>query len=361
MTVFAWTGDRDTVMTPLDSIKYYKYFLHSALMSMEPQTGYIKAYVGDINYLHFKHDNVMNSRRQVGSTIKPIIYTMAMMPGGYSPCHLVENIPYTFKMPDGQPEYTPRFTTIERFNGKRITLKQGLAHSMNQISAWVLKQYSPEEAISLAKKMGIKSYIPPVPSICVGSADLKLSEMVGAYGTFANQGIYVEPIFVTRIEDKNGNILATFRPNKREVLSEGTAYRVVELMKGVVDMGTSIKIRNKYKLTNPLAGKTGTTNDNSDGWFIGMAPNLVTGVWVGGEERGIRFNNGTGYGAGSHMALPTWALYMQRVYRDENLDVSKDDFPEPESHDGIESDCNKYIPEDVNISIIDDPEDENGY
>lgn len=340
MTVFSWQGDRDTVMTPLDSIRYYKFFLHAGLMSMEPQTGYVRAYVGDINYDHFKFDNVMQTRRQVGSTFKPIIYTMAMMPGGYSPCHKIPNVPVTFSMPN-QPDYTPRFSKSKRLDGQMITIKQGLAASLNQVSAWILKRYSPLMAIKLAKQMGIESEIPAVPSICVGAAEIKLSEMVGAYGTFANLGIWVEPIIVTRIEDRNGNVLSKFKAKKREVISQGTAYRMLDMMKAVVQMGTSTRIWREYKITNPVAGKTGTTNDNSDGWFIGMVPNLVTGVWVGGEERGIRFNYG-GYGQGSSMALPIWGLYMQKVYKDKTLEVSKGRFPLPESMDGIELDCSKY-------------------
>jgi penicillin-binding protein 1A len=357
MTVFSWHGDIDTVMTPMDSIRYYKFFLHSGLMSMEPQTGYVRAYVGDINYDHFKFDNVMQTRRQVGSTFKPIIYTMAMMPGGFSPCHKIPNVPVTFPMPEGQDDYTPRFSSSERLNGKMITLKTGLAASLNQVSAWILKQYGVRMAVDLAHRMGIQSDIPEVPSICVGAAEIKLSEMVSAYGTYANQGVWTEPIFITRIEDKNGNILATFKPKKREVISEGTAYRMIDLMRGVVDAGTSTRIRHTYKIMNPVAGKTGTTNDNSDGWFIGMVPNLVTGVWVGGEERGIRFDYG-GYGEGASMALPIWALFMQRVYRDKALEISTGSFPLPESMDGIEIDCSRYKGEEEMIEVYDNPDED---
>jgi penicillin-binding protein 1A len=342
MQVFKWTGDVDTVMTPLDSIRYYKFFLHTGLMSMEPQTGYVKAYVGDINFYHFKFDNVMQTRRQVGSTFKPIIYTLAMMPGYYSPCYQVPNIPVSFPMPDGQPEYTPKYSILKGYEGKMIQLRVGLACSLNQISAWVLKQFSPATAIELARKMGIKSDLPEVNSICVGSADIKLSEMVGAYGTFVNKGVYSEPIVVTRIEDKIGNVIgSTFKSKKREVISEGTAYRMISLMQGVVQIGTSTSIRHKYKLNNDIAGKTGTTNNNSDAWFIGCVPNLVTGVWVGGEERSIRFGTGA-YGQGASAALPIWALFMQKIYNDGSLEVSKDNFDLPESSDGIQMDCNKY-------------------
>jgi len=342
MQVFKWTGEIDTIMTPLDSIKYYKFFLHAGLMSMEPQTGYVRAYVGDINFFHFKFDNVMQTRRQVGSTFKPLIYTLAMMPGGYSPCHKVPNIPVSFPMPDGQPEYTPRYKSPKGYEGKLIPLRMGLAYSLNQISAWVLKQYSPEEAVDLARRMGVRSPLQAVYSICVGSAEIKLSEMVGAYGTFINKGVYSEPIIVTRIEDKTGNIIGpTLKSKKREVMSEGTAYRMISLMQGVVEMGTGRVLRYKYNFKNDIAGKTGTTNDNSDAWFIGCVPNLVTGVWVGGEERSIRFGSGV-YGQGASAALPIWGLYMQRVYKDGTLEVSDDNFVLPESSDGIPMDCSKY-------------------
>jgi len=340
MHVFSWKGDIDTVMTPMDSIRYYKYFLHAGVMSMEPQTGYVRAYVGDINYRHFKFDNVMIAKRQVGSTFKPIIYTIAMMPGGFSPCHKIPNIPITFEMPEGQKDYTPRFSKSS-VDGQMISLKTGLAKSLNQVSAWIMKQYNPATFVQLAKKMGIVSYIPEVPSICVGAAEIRLAEMVGAYDTYVNKGVYVEPMFVTRIEDKHGNIISTFKAKKREVISEGTAYRMLNLMQGVVDRGTSVRLRYTYKFTNEIAGKTGTTNDNSDGWFIGIVPNLVTGVWVGGEERGIRFASGT-YGQGSNMALPIWAHYMREVYIDEKLGISKARFEIPDNKDGVETDCSKY-------------------
>lgn len=356
MHVFSWQGDIDTVMTPMDSIRYYKYFLHAGVMSMEPQTGYVRAYVGDIDYRHFKFDNVMIAKRQVGSTFKPIIYTIAMMPGGFSPCHKIPNIPVTFKMPDGQKDYTPRYSR-SKLDGKMITLKTGLALSLNQISAWIMKQYNPATFVQLARKMGIVSEIPEVYSICVGAAEIRLAEMVAAFDTYLNKGIYVEPIFVTRIEDKNGNIISTFKPKKREVISEGTAYRMLKLMQGVVDGGTSTRLRYTYKFTNEIAGKTGTTNDNSDGWFMGMVPNLITGVWVGGEERSIRFASST-YGQGSSMALPIWAYYMREVYIDEDLGISKAKFEIPDNNDGIEIDCSRYKERVSEFEQISNPEED---
>ena len=231
-----------------------------------------------------------------------------------------------------------------------LSLKIGLALSLNQISAWVMKKYGPQKISEIAHKTGIKSYIPIVPSICVGAAEVKLSEMVGAYDTYANGGIHVEPIFVTRIEDKNGNVIAKFKAKSNEALNPNTAYRMIDLMKGVVDIGTSVRLRYKYGFRNEIAGKTGTTNDNSDGWFIGIVPNLVTGVWVGGEERSVRFLTGAD-GQGASMALPIWALYMQKIYQNEKLGISKDPFKKPALYDGVILDCNEY----QQINNIDDP------
>jgi len=343
MSVFSWkSGEIDTLLTPYDSILYYKRFLRAGFMAMEPQSGFVKAYVGGINFNHFKFDHVMLSKRQVGSTFKPFIYTMAMMPGGFSPCYKIPNIAVTFDMPKGQkpPTYTPQYSG-SKLDGQMIPIKVGLALSLNQISAWIMKQYNPNAVVELAHKMGIKSYLDPVYSLCVGSAEVKLAEMVSAYDTYPNKGVFVEPLFVTRIEDKNGNVISTFKAKKVEVLSEGTAYRMVYMMQGVVDGGTSSRIRYKYGMKNEMAGKTGTTNNQSDGWFIGFVPNLVAGGWVGGEERSIRFST-TALGQGSTVALPIWALFFQKVYADGTLGVSKANFEKPDNDDGIELDCGKY-------------------
>ncbi len=341
MSVFSWDGDIDTVMSPMDSIRYYKYFLHAGFMSMEPHTGYVKAYVGDIDYKHFKYDMTSLARRQVGSTFKPFIYTLAMQ-NGYSPCHKVPNIPVTFKMPEGQdPEfYTPKYSDNKK-EGEMVSLKYGLAGSLNQISAWVLKQFSPEAVIEVAKAMGVNSHIDPYPSICVGAAEVTLKEMVGAYTSFANQGIHSRPLFVTRIEDKNGNVLAEFQAVQNEAIDEQTAYLMIELMKGVVDFGTSVRLRYRYNFTAELAGKTGTTNNHSDGWFMGIAPNLVSGAWVGGEERSIHFR-GITLGQGASMALPIWALYMEKVYADPNLPYTQEDkFKKPDKLN-VTIDCDEW-------------------
>ena len=341
-------------MTPMDSIRYYKFFLHAGFMSLEPQTGYVKAYVGDIDFSHFKFDNVMKARRQVGSTFKPFLYTLAMMPGGYSPCHEIPNKPITFQMPDGQKPYTPQFSK-SKFDGKMISLKFGLALSLNQVSAWVMDQYGPKAAIKMARSMGIVSDLPEVYSLCVGAAEVTLAEMVGAYDTYANKGIFVKPIVVTRIEDKNGNIVSIFKPRKHEAISENTAFRMIEMMRGVVDFGTSTRIRHKYGIRAQIAGKTGTTNDNSDGWFIGITPNLVSGAWVGGEERSIRFAS-TAYGQGANMALPIWALYMKKVYADPTLGIKPNNFKSPKEKDGIITDCSEYkqIQENRNTVTIEE-------
>ncbi len=341
MRVFSWNGPIDTIMTPMDSIRYYKYFLHAGLMSIEPQTGYVRAYVGDIDYDYFKYDNVSLSKRQVGSTFKPFVYSIAME-DKISPCHKVPNVPITINLPEGQqpPTWTPTFSSGKK-DGEMVSLKYGLANSLNQISAWIMKKYGPIKIREMAYKIGIKSWLPAVPSLCVGAAEVRLSEMVSAYTTFANEGIHSDPVFVTRIEDKNGNIIAKFKSKHKEALNTNTAYRMIDLMKAVVNIGTSTRLRYKYHFTNEIAGKTGTTNDNSDGWFIGFVPNLVTGIWVGGEERSIHFES-TAEGQGAAMALPIWALYMQRVYKNKKLGISKEPFKKPPLYDGVELDCEKY-------------------
>jgi penicillin-binding protein 1A len=357
MRVFTWEGEKDTTMTPMDSIVYYKYFLRAGLMSMDPNSGHVKAYVGGPSYSHFRYDHVNQARRQVGSTIKPIVYSVAME-DGLSPCHKVPNIEVNFEMPPGQkPEiYTPRYSANKR-EGDMVSLKYGLALSLNQISAWVMKKYGPLEIVKMAKRTGIKSPLDTVYALCVGAAETKVSEMVAAFGTYANKGMHTEPVYVTRIEDRNGNIISKFSARKKETLNANTAYRMIDLLRGVVDIGTSTKLRYQFGLTNEIAGKTGTTNDNSDGWFIGMVPNLVTGVWVGGETRSIRFDIGA-YGQGSSMALPIWGYYMKSVYGNKDLGISKDPFQKPENYDGVIMDCNEYNKQQENANRLFAPEEE---
>ena len=324
MTIFSWDGPIDTTMTPMDSIRYYKWFLQASLVSIESHTGHVKAYVGGLDYRFFKYDHVTQARRQVGSTFKPFLYSLAMQEGEYTPCTKIPNIPYNIELPDG------RFWSPGNGGGGggEITLKNALAQSNNWISAYLMNHFGPEAVIGMARRMGVESPIDPVPAICLGVCDLKLIEMVGAMSTFANQGVYIKPMFITRIEDKNGNVIQRFSPEENEAMSEITAYKMVELMKGVVQSGTGVRLRSLYGLSNPIAGKTGTTQKNSDGYFMGITPDLTTGVWVGAEDRSVHFRS-TRLGQGSHTALPIWALYMKKVYNDPNLKISKGDFQKP--------------------------------
>ncbi len=348
MQVFSWHGVIDTVMRPIDSILYFKRFLRAGFVSIDPKTGYIKAYVGGIDFRFFKYDHVMEARRQVGSTFKPFVYTLAMMPGQYSPCYKVPNVPVTFEvMQNGKKvAYTPKYSH-SKFDGQEVQLRTGLALSLNQIAAWVMKQYGPRAVIKIARAMGITSPLPAVPSLCVGAGEVKLGEMVSAYTTFANYGTHISPIFVTRIEDKYGNVLATFKPKLNQAIDPSTAWRMIVMLRAVVNYGTSVRLRYKYGFTNDIAGKTGTTNNQSDGWFIGLVPNLVSGAWVGGEERSIHFASEY-LGQGANMALPIWALYMKKIYADPVLNkiYSPDQqFQVPPNYDGVPYNCPPDVPE----------------
>ena len=339
MTIFKWTGEVDTVMTPMDSMRYYKHFIQTGFMSMDPHTGFIKAWVGGINYKHFKYDHVRQGKRQVGSTFKPFVYTLAMQEG-WSPCYQVPNIPVTFDLPEGGT-WSPH--NSDGKYGGMLTLKKGLALSINTVTAYVMKQFGAQAVVDLARKMGITSHMDAVPSICLGTPDISVYEMVGANSTFANQGVWTEPVFITHIEDRNGNVIAEFTPKRVEALSEETAYMTVNLMKGVVQGGTGVRLSYRFGLKNPIAGKTGTTQNNSDGWFMGITPDLVSGVWVGCEDRSVHFRT-TSQGQGAEMALPIWAMYMKKVYADKKLKISQGDFEKPENFDNIkvEFDCTKY-------------------
>ena len=339
MTVFSWKGPIDTVMSPMDSIRYYKWFLQTSLISIESHTGHVKAYVGGLDYRFFKYDHVTQARRQVGSTFKPFLYSLAMQEGEYTPCTRIPNIQYNIKLEDGNV-WSPG--NSGGHVGEEITLKYALAQSNNWISAYLMNQFGPNAVIAQARRMGVESPIDPVPAICLGVCDLKLIEMVGAMSTFANQGVYIKPMFITRIEDKNGNVIQRFSPEESEAMSELTAYKMVELMKGVVQSGTGIRLRSTYGLSNPIAGKTGTTQKQSDGYFMGITPDLTTGVWVGAEDRSVHFRS-TQLGQGSHTALPIWALYMKKVYADKSLNISKGDFTKP-NIPGVDLnfDCDRY-------------------
>ena len=323
MRVFSWNrkGYIDTVMTPDDSIRYYKSHLRAAFMAMEPHTGHVKAYVGGPNYRYFKYDNVRQGKRQVGSTIKPFLYTLAMQEG-MSPCDKVVNVPQTFIVND--TTWTPKSTDKDEWIGQTVTLKWGLTKSSNNISAYLMKQYGPHAMAEMMRKMGVGCHIDETYSLCVGSADITVYEMVSAYNTFPSKGVYVSPIFVTRIEDNMGNVIGEFNNKKREAISEYTAFLMANLMQGVVNSGTGIRLRAKYGLKGEIAGKTGTTNDQSDGWFIGYTPSLTAGVWVGAEDRQVHFES-LALGGGSNMALPIWGLFMKKVLQDGTLGVYETD------------------------------------
>ena len=337
MSVFTWGGDRDTVMSPMDSIKYYKMFLQAGFMSMDPHTGHVKAWVGGINYQHFKYDHVKEGRRQVGSTFKPFVYTVAMQEG-LSPCQTIPNVPVVFTDEMGK-KWIPENADDED-EGQMVTLKKALSLSINRVTAYLIKQYGPQAVIDVARKMGITSPIDAVPSICLGTPDISVFEMVGAYSVFANKGIWTEPTYITRIEDKNGNILQSYAPRKVEAIDEQSAYLMVSLLEGVVLHGTGSRLRFKYNLTQPMGGKTGTTQNHSDGWYMGITPDLVSGIWVGCEDRSVHFRN-IAQGQGASMALPVWALYMKKVYADKNLQISQGDFEKPATI-SVETDCSKY-------------------
>ncbi len=350
MTVFSWEGDKDTIMTPLDSLMYYKNFLRSGFVSIDPHNGHVKAYVGGPNFKHFKYDHITQGKRQVGSTIKPFLYTLAMQEG-YSPCHQVPNVPSTFMVNDST--WTPKNSGPTSMDGKMVSLRWGLAHSVNWISAWLIKQFNAVSVIDVMRKMGVTSKIAAVPSIFLGTSDISLLEMTSAYSTFSNKGVHAEPIFVTRIEDKNGNILAKFTSNKNEAISEQTAYLMTNLLQSVVREGSGGRIRWRYELYNQIGGKTGTTQNNSDGWFMGVTPDLVSGVWVGGEDRSIHFE-GTHLGGGHNMALPVFALYMKKVYNDSTLTISQDaEFEEPLNFN-VELDCDKLNENNTEQDHFDD-------
>ena len=373
MTVFDWereTFEKDTVMTPLDSIRYYKTFLRTAMMSMEPQTGHVKAWVGGVNYKHFQYDNVIQGKRQAGSTFKPFVYAAAIDQLRLSPCDSLPDSQYCIEAhKHGNMEPWCPKNSDGKYSGKMYTLKHALANSVNTVTAQLIDRVGPKPVVSIVKKLGFQSEILEVPSIALGTPDFSVYEMVGAYGTFANQGVYVKPVMITRIEDKNGTVLFEYVPETRDVLNEDVAYAMINLMQGVTEGGSGMRLRHNslkdqtvykeiitgypYEFSNPIAGKTGTTQNQSDGWFMGMVPNLVTGVWVGGEDRSIHFKS-LRYGQGASMALPIWALYMQENYLNEDLGISQDEFPEPEEM-FINVDCTKVVDE---TEIIEDLEDD---
>ncbi|WP_026913593.1 penicillin-binding protein 1A [Christiangramia portivictoriae] len=357
MRVFSWKGNIDTVMTPRDSILYYKAFLQAGMMSMVPQTGEVKAWVGGIDFKHFKYEHVKQGKRQVGSTFKPFVYATAIDQLKFSPCDTLPRSKFTIEAGKhgNMKDWAPRNSDGE-YSGM-LSLKQALANSVNTITARLIDKTGPGPVIDLLGKLGIDTEnVPAVPSIALGTADISLFEMVSAYSTFANQGVYIKPVMVNRIEDKNGTVLYQNVPETRDVLSKEAAYVTVNLLEGVTQGGSGTRLRNTwgttnafykdvmtgypYDFKNPIAGKTGTTQNQSDGWFMGMVPDLVTGVWVGAEDRAVHFP-GIQYGQGATMALPIWGMYMKDVYANPDLKVSKEAFERPDNL-SIATDCASY-------------------
>ena len=360
MSVFSWKGNIDTIMKPIDSIRYYKHFMRAGMMSMEPQTGHVKAWVGGINYKHFQYDHVKQGKRQIGSTFKPFLYATAIDQLKLSPCDSLPDAIYCIEPNKfGNPEPWCPTNSSDKYGGLR-TLKNALANSKNTISSQLMDKVGPKPVADLARNLGIESFIPDVPTIALGTPDLSVFEMVGAYGAFANQGIYVKPTMISRIEDKNGVLLYQSSPETKDVISEESAYVTLNLLEGVTKFGSGARLRHDipeeernpvyrdvvtgypYKFENAIAGKTGTTQNQSDGWFMGMVPNLVTGVWVGAEDRATHFET-IAYGQGATMALPIWGLYMKKCYENESLGISVEDFLAPEELN-IPIDCESIKP-----------------
>lgn len=348
MTIFSWKGEIDTIMSPLDSIKWYLRYFRSSFMAMETETGKVQAYVGGPNYKYFMYDMVKDGKRQVGSTVKPFLYTLAMQ-NGLTPCTKVPYVNQQFQMPDGTI-WEPKDSDIdEEKDGKLVTLKWGLANSKNRISAWVMKQFTPQAVVEVMKRLGVYSPIDPVPSMFLGTSDITLYEMIGAFTTYANLGVYIKPYFVTRIEDRHGNVIATFQPDRHEAINEETAYLMLNLMQGVINEGTGIRLRssnlwrdrvtNEYgSFTMPIAGKTGTTQNHSDGWFIGVTPKISAGVWTGADLRSVHFRT-ISSGQGANMALPIWGYFYKKVLADPSLGITEEmEFKRPVNF-SINLDC----------------------
>ena len=371
MTVFSWDGDIDTIMTPLDSMKYYKSFFRPGMMSMDPTNGHIKAWVGGMNYRHFQYDMVKKGKRQIGSTFKPFVYAAAIDQLKLSPCDTFPDSQFCIeKYKFGNMEQWCPKNSGDKY-GRTRTLKNALANSVNTVTARLMDRIGPETVVKLAKDLGIEQRILAVPSIALGTPDLSVYEMVAAYSTFANRGVYTQPVFIEKIEDKNGTILFKNQPITKDVLSEEAAYVTVNLLEGVTMAGSGTRLRTTgadeynrayqnivtgypYEFTNPIAGKTGTTQNQSDGWFIGMVPNLVTGVWVGAEDRAIHFED-IAYGQGASMALPIWGVYMKSVYQDSTLMISNEGFERPKKL-SIELDCNKFVVDSIGSGKTTDQE-----
>ena len=341
--IFSWKGEIDTLMSPMDSIRYYKHFLHAGMLAMDPHTGQIKAWVGGIDHKHFKYDHVRQGSRQPGSTFKPFVYTAAV-DLGYSPCYELPDLPVTFQTQDVNETWTPQNSDAV-YSGEMFSIRKAMANSINSITANLIKKVGPETVVNYARQMGITTPLEPVPALCLGVFDVTLFDMVGAYSTFVNQGVWTEPFFIARIEDKNGNVIQEFIPKTREALSEETAYLMVHMLKGATEEkgGTALGL-NKYGLLwngAEIGGKTGTTQNYSDGWFVGVTTQLSSGVWVGGDDRCIHFRS-MDDGQGARMAMPIWAIFMNKLYSDPSTGIKKERFPMPSKPLSVEINCKKF-------------------
>jgi penicillin-binding protein 1A len=359
MTIFAWEGEIDTLMSPLDSVRYYKHFLQSGFMSMDPHTGHIKAWVGGINHKYFKYDHVRQGKRQPGSTFKPFVYGAAIE-NGYPPCYEMVDASPVFQVPGDPPTWSPPNSDGTYGTGDKLTIREGMARSINTVTAQLMQQIGPQNVVEFAQRVGIESPLDAVPALCLGVSDVSIFELVGAYSTFANQGLYTQPYYITRIEDKNGNVLENFVPKTRQAISPQTAYKMLYMLRGGVEEvgGTSRGLSLEVKLDNEIGGKTGTTNNASDGWYIGVTDDLVTGVWVGGDERSIHFRNWA-LGQGAKTARPIWDMYMQNVYADDSLSYEKHPFRRPYNGIDAELDCSRYNIEESDTVEVEKPWDLN--
>ncbi|WNB17820.1 penicillin-binding protein 1A [Marivirga arenosa] len=348
MKVFSWDGEKDTVLSTMDSIRYFKKFLHAGFMAMNPNNGHIKAWVGGINYKYFKYDHVKQGRRQPGSTFKPLVYAAAI-DNGYSPCYQVEDVPVTFEVPGDPPTWTP-VNSNGKYTGETWTLREAMAQSLNSGTAYVMKKIGPQTVVDYAKRLGVESPLAAVPSLCLGTSDVSIYELIGAYSTFVNEGFYTMPFYIDRIEDKNGKVLKQFVPKTGEALSAETAYVMLHMLKGTTELpiGTAIGLDRELRTDNEIGAKTGTTQNYSDGWFVGVTKDLAAGAWVGGDDRSIHFRN-IALGQGARMAMPIWEKFMKKVYADEELAVSKGPFKKP-SNLSIEIDCEQYDMQQNNVT-----------
>ena len=349
MTVFSWNGDIDTLMSPMDSLKYYKHFLQTGFMAIDPHSGQIRAWVGGIDFRYFKYDHVKQGKRQPGSTFKPVVYTAAI-DHGYSPCYKVLDAPVTFITP-GQPPYTPE-NYEKKWSNEEFTIRRGLANSMNSITAFLMKQMTPEVVVKYARDLGFESHLDAVPSLALGVSDVSIYELIGAYATFVNQGTYIKPYYITRIEDKNGNLLQEFPAVTKESLSEETAYLMIHMLRGATEErgGTALGLTRDLRIENEIGAKTGTTQNGSDGWFVGLTKDLVAGAWTGGDDRSIHFRT-SALGQGARTAMPIWDKFMTKVYADSTLGYTKGPFPRPIKPLPVEIDCQKY--EDPSYNPLD--------